>query len=106
MDIITREVGCIPCRMMFARYIPAECNHLVDGYRIGHEATVPECSWHHQGTCLTGTTPRQMKKVMGPSRRLHKKQFRDQYGNDQSLLALTNDYVRTFESKIIGGGKQ
>lgn len=105
MDIITREVGCIPCRMQFCRYMPAECNHLLKGYRIGHSAVVPECTWHHRGECLTGIDGRQMRRTFGPSRKLHKKQFRRIYGTDEQLLELTNKYVKGFEQKIIGGGK-
>lgn len=105
MDIITREVGCIPCRMEFARFIPAEANHLLNGYRIGHDACVPECEWHHRGICLTGTDSRAMRRTFGPSRKLHRKAFRKRYGTDATLLALTNEYVAAFERKIIGGGK-
>ena len=90
--------------MEFARYIPADANHLLNGYRIGHEATVPECLWHHRGECLTGTTKRQMRKTFGPSRKLNKKQFHRHYGSDKLLLKLTDDYVKAFEAKVIGGG--
>ena len=45
-----------------------------------------------------------MRRTFGPSRRLHKKAFRKEFGSDQNLLALTNDYVRAFEAKIVGGG--
>lgn len=105
MDIITREVGCIPCRMQFGRYIEAECNHLLEGYRLGHDSTVPECQWHHQGIALIGIDSRAMRHCFGPSRKLHKKAFRKRYGTDAQLLALTNEYVEAFERKIIGGGK-
>ena len=92
--------------MEFARYIPAQANHLLNGYRIGHDAVVPECAWHHMGECFTGIDRRRMKKQFGPSRKLHKKQFRKRYGSDKHLLALTNEYVMKFEQSIIGGGKQ
>ena len=106
MDIITREVGCIPCRHQFARYCPAECNHLLNGYRIGHAATVPECTWHHRGECLIGINAWTMRKTFGPSRKLHRKAFHKRYGSDEELLELTNDYVRAFEICTIGGGNK
>jgi len=103
-DIITREVGCVPCRMLFCRYMPADANHLLNGYRIGHSDTVPECLWHHRGEHLVGTNARVMKKTFGPSRKLHKKQFRKIFGTDDELLAITNSYVQAFELQTIGGG--
>lgn len=106
MDIITREVGCIPCRQKFARYIPAECNHLLNGYRIGNLATVPECTWHHRGETFTGVSRAQMRETFGPSRKLHKRAYHKKFGSDSALLALTNDYVNAFEAQTIGGGKQ
>ncbi len=106
MVIITREVGCIPCRMQFGRYIEAECNHLLNGYRLGHDSSVPECQWHHRGICLTGIGARAMRKTFGPSRALHKKMFRKLYGTDANLLALTNEYVAAFEQSIVGGGNK
>ncbi len=103
-DIITREVGCICCRMKFGCYVEAQANHLLSGYRLGHEHSTPECPWHHQGICFVGTDAKAMRRAFGPSRRLHKKAFRRDFGSDQNLLALTNDYVRAFEAKIVGGG--
>lgn len=104
IEIMTREVGCIPCRMEHGKYVEAQCNHLLNGYRIGHDATVPECPWHHMGECLTGISARAMKKTFGPSRKLHKKLFAKHYGGDRTLLRWTNDYVASFEARTIGGG--
>lgn len=105
LDIITKEVGCILCRMEHGQYVPAQANHLLNGYRIGHDDVTPECPWHHMGECFTGIDARAMKKKFGPSRKLHKKQFRKHYGSDRALLQLTNEYVAAFEAKTIGGGK-
>ncbi len=104
-DIITREVGCICCRMKFARYIAAQANHLLKGYRIGHSDVTAECPWHHMGECLTGTNARAMRKAFGPSRKLHKKAFRKQFGSDAELLSLMNKYVAAFEARTIGEQK-
>lgn len=104
MDIITREVGCIPCRQQFGKFMPAECNHLLCGYRIGHAATVPECTWHHRGERMIGIDAMTMRRTFGPSRKLHKKAFRKRYGSDKMLLDATNEYVATFEATIVGGG--
>lgn len=103
-DIITREVGCICCRMKFGRYLPAQANHLLNGCRIGHSNVTPECPWHHMGECFVGTDARAMRKAFGPSRKLHKKAFAKQFGSDAELLSLTNKYVAAFEAQTIGGG--
>ncbi len=103
MDIITREVGCIPCRLYHSKYVQAECNHLLKGYRISHDATVPECTWHHRGEMLTGVTRRQMRKAFGPSRKLNRKRFAAYFGSDERLLKITNLYVKQFEDDTIGG---
>ncbi len=105
MDIITREVGCIPCRMEHGKYVQAQANHLLDGqggYRIGHDAVVPECPWHHMGETLIGIDARTMRKTFGPSRKLNKKQFARHYGGDRVLLRWTNDYVASFEASTVG----
>lgn len=107
MDIITREIGCIPCRLWHGRFVQAECNHLLNGnggYRLGHGDTVPECTWHHRGECLIGIDARAMRRTFGPSRKLHKRKFRESFGSDQLLLQITNEYVRQFEAQTIGGG--
>lgn len=104
-EIITREVGCICCRMRFGKYVPAQANHLLNGYRIGHDDVTPECAWHHMGETMIGVDARTMRKQFGPSRKLNKKAFRKQFGSDEWLLWITNEHVRQFESNIIGGGK-
>ncbi len=103
-DIITREVGCIPCRLKHGHFRPAETNHLLKGYRIGHDATVPECPWHHRGIPDEGIDSRAMLATFGPSRALHGKAFREEFGDDEYLLTVTNTYVSEFERNTIGGG--
>ena len=103
MDIITREVGCIPCRLYHGKYMPAECNHLLKGYRIGHDASVPECTWHHRGEWLTGVTRQRMRKAFGPSRKHNKKAFARFFGSDERLLEITNLYIKQFEDDTVGG---
>jgi len=105
MEIITREVGCICCRVKFGHYVEAQANHLLNGYRLGHDYVTPECVWHHTGETPPGIDRASMRRTFGPSRKLHKKAFRKEFGSDQSLLALTNEYVAAFEASVIGGGK-
>jgi len=92
--------------MKFGKYMPAQANHLLCGNRIGHSDVTPECPWHHMGERLIGTTPRQMRNTFGPSRKLHKKAFRKQFGSDAELLSLTDRYVAAFETSINPLSKQ
>ena len=103
MDIITKEVGCVCCRIYIGQHVPAQANHLLHGYRIGHDAVVPECPWHHMGECLTGIDARTMRKTFGPSRRLHKKAFAQRICGERELLKVTNELVAHFEASVIGG---
>lgn len=104
MDIITREIGCVPCRIKHGEYRPAECNHLLSGsggYRKGHEFTVPECEWHHRGLPISGVTEDTMFRLLGPSRALHKKQFLEAFGSDDRLLEITEKQIDAFEAKMV-----
>ena len=101
-DIITREIGCICCRIEHGIFVAAQANHLLNGYRRGHDDTTPECPWHHVGECLVGVSKQRMRRIFGPSRKLHKKMFRKIYGSDDALLFKTNLLVEQFEQKIVG----
>jgi len=103
-DIITREVGCICCRIRHGVFVEAQANHLLMGYRLGHDETTPECPWHHMGECLTGVSKQRMRSAFGPSRKLHKKSFHKTFGSDKYLLEQTNNYVAKFEQTIVGKG--
>ena len=102
MDIITREVGCICCRITNGVFVQAQANHLLAGYRRGHDDVTPECPWHHTGECLVGVSKQRMRRCFGPSRKLHKKTFHKVYGSDDDLLVKTNLLVEHFEQKIVG----
>ena len=44
-----QDIGCIACRYDGHNGVPADIHHLLNGYRIGHSATIPLCPWHHSG---------------------------------------------------------
>ena len=101
-DIITREVGCICCRIQLGVFVEAQANHLLKGYRLGHDDVTPECPWHHVGECLIGVSKQRMRRCFGPSRKLHKKSFHSFYGSDKQLLEQTNKCVADFENSVVG----
>jgi hypothetical protein len=101
-QIIASEVGCVCCRTE-GHFRPAEVNHLLNGYRIGHAATVPECEWHHRGIFPAPfTSAKAAELVLGPSRARNKRAFHRRYGTDKELLSLTNVLVDRFEATTVG----
>jgi hypothetical protein len=69
-----------------------EAHHLTDkGYRShsgGHMATIPLCSWHHDGRLAYPLSSREMRALHGPSMKLQKKDFVATYGSERDLLAI------------------
>ena len=94
-ELIKRAIGCIPCLLEGFGYRVPEINHLLEGgpggYRIGDEATVGECVWHHRGL-PDPYQPDQAIELWGPSRRGQHKDFDLRYGGDEVLLAV-QDYA-------------
>lgn len=86
------SLGCVACiRGKVACSLAVEVNHLLDGgVRIGHHATVPLCSWHHRGVAFEGIDKNRMAKLFGPSFYHDAREFRDAYGDDNTLLVFTD----------------
>ena len=82
MGILKMDVGCIACRLDGRGYEPPDIHHLLNGYRIGHSATIPLCRRHHDA-------------VKSP-------EFKKAYGSDHELLEMTNAFVEQVEASIIG----
>lgn len=66
------------------------------GQRLGHDATVCLCGWHHQGRTPDGHDPRTAATAFGPSWELEPNAFREHYGDGDSLLTAQNAILRTF----------
>lgn len=117
--LLLSEIGCIPCilegelRGENRRATPPDVNHILNGYRMGHEYTVPECPWHHRGltkTILDRTrdqererrlTVTEMEHVFGPSRKFHKMAFNERYGPDDHLLLRTAREIGKLEAATV-----
>jgi hypothetical protein len=86
-------MGCIACRKQgFQR--PAEIHHLVEGYRLGHDATIPLCEWHHRGVPpMMSMTKAHARKLLGPSLEESKRQFVAEYGSEKELLDEVNEWL-------------
>ena len=99
--IAMRALGCIACRInresgrasaaLTRRNL--EIHHLLSGgRRIGHEATVCLCHFHHQGKRLPyvqyGYSAQ--AEVFGPSLAREPRRFHEMYGTDAELLDRQN----------------
>lgn len=89
------DLGCIACILNGFDYkTVAEIHHYLRGNkRIGHDATVPLCTWHHQGVSTEGAAPASLYAYLGPSFHKHTREFRHRYGDDAVLLARVNSMI-------------
>lgn len=97
---VMRELGCIACRAnhapMWRCSMNVEMHHLLSGgRRIGHEATIALCHWHHQAKRFPSTTSGYSQQAMlyGPSLEREPRRFHEMYGSDESLLATQNELI-------------
>lgn len=96
-----KELGCVACWKAGKPNVPAEIHHLNLGgkagqKRRGDEFTIPLCPWHHQGN------PGELRAenaylLIGPSLKLHSREFRSEFGSDDELLAKVNDLIRLYD---------
>ncbi len=78
------ELGCIACDLRGLDYAAPDIHHLLSGgKRRGHQFTIPLCPAHHRGVWHS-------PELHGPSLAKTPKRFRQEFGSDESLLALTN----------------
>lgn len=88
-----QDMGCIACRQL-GHYRQVDVSHLLSGgRRRGHDATIGECPWHHRGVPPDGMSTGQAEQALGPSRARSPRRYRERFGTDDELLAMTNDYL-------------
>jgi hypothetical protein len=86
---------CVACWKRGMVTIGCDAHHLLSGgLRIGHEATVALCAWHHRAVPFDGETPPRMRMLYGPSLMDGSKTFRAAYGTDEELLQLQEQMLR------------
>ena len=104
-DALT-QMGCVACRKLGLWRIP-EIHHIVDGYRLGHEHTLPLCPWHHRGVPNDLDQYKSVTvKKLGPNLRDEKKRFIQEFGSEKELLQEVNRWLeRNTESGMaVGSG--
>jgi hypothetical protein len=89
-----QALGCIACRYLGVTGRKGEVHHLKSGNkRIGHQATILLCKWHHQGHTALGK--KIAEEEYGPSLAYGSKPFHERFGSDEFLLDKTNELLRT-----------
>jgi hypothetical protein len=96
-----RQIGCLAClknreigrasATLVQRRL--EIHHLLSGgRRIGHEATICLCHFHHQGKFLpyVDYSYTAQAAAFGPSLEREPRHFHELYGTDDELLARQN----------------
>jgi hypothetical protein len=83
-----QKIGCIACTR-FGYHQDADIHHLLCGsHRIGNEATIPLCEWHHRGIWQTRfKTKARAQTLLGPSLAESSRAFHERFGSDVELLA-------------------
>lgn len=102
-----RRIGCIAClknqevgrasATLVLRRL--EIHHLLSGgRRIGHEATICLCHYHHQAKFLPYVDYgyKAQADAFGPSLEREPRRFHEMYGTDEELLALQNELLATW----------
>lgn len=104
-DFAIREIGCILCRLMGKRPLPAEKHHLLttglhgNGKRRGERETIGACGFHHRGQAAVGTHMARTLRAegYGPSLADEPRKFRERFGTDDELLALQDNLIEAWE---------
>lgn len=99
------SIGCLCCRRR-GWFAACQIHHLNLGQhagqkRLGDEATVGLCPYHHQGQLDPLTSPEALR-LLGPSLALEPVKFRKVFGDDQSLLAEQNRLIAEAEANVVG----
>jgi hypothetical protein len=70
-------------------------HHLLSGgRRIGHQATIGLCCWHHMAQPFFGYSHEEMRDEYGPSLAEGSKPFHAVFGSDEVLLRMQNEFLR------------
>lgn len=83
------DLGCLPCRLTGIVEQPCQIQHvLCGGRRVSHKHSYGSCPWHHVGEPLQGLTTQETYRMLGPSFKLHKKEFVERFGTEEELIEM------------------
>ena len=99
MGTLKEHVPCIACLITALGMRLPTIHHLTSGFRRrGHQYTVPLCVWHHQGDS-EGYGRQKIMGMLGPSFAHGRRHFEETYGNDDTLLAVTNLILASYRKE-------
>ena len=92
MFYVMQRIGCLCCRRRGYAGIPCDAHHPnIGGHagnkRRGDDVVVGICPWHHRGVPRGGFTKAGMRLLFGPSLALEPAKFREEFGDDDFLIA-------------------
>ncbi len=105
--VALREIGCLVAYMRGLGFVPAEVHHLLTtqrhgtGKRRGEQFTIALNPWSHRGVPFGGWTAEQCRKELGPSYAREPRLFREQFGDDETLLAKQNELIATWRNSFV-----
>ena len=86
-----KELGCIVCRDQGMGWRLPDIHHILHaGKRMGHDYTIPLDPWFHEGHPPEGMDERSAYEFMGPSLKLHKREFITRFGDELAVLERVN----------------
>lgn len=88
------RIGCIVTRLKFRTYTPAECHHIVEGYRLGHWWTLPLSPYYHRGVLAPGFDRCDALRLYGPSLADGSKLFEQAHGTEKYLWMLVQRLLK------------
>lgn len=110
-DVAIREVGCIATWIRFGQFAPCEKHHLLstgrhgNGKRRGEQATIGLTTYYHRGYRYSGLqekmTREEAKQYFGPSYADSPREFREVFGDDETLLAKQNELIATWRNSFV-----
>ena len=92
-EFVKLYMSCLPC--LLKRHLNVHCDyhHVVEGQkRLGEDYAYGSCLWHHKGIPLGELTRQDMIGMVGVSYALSRREFRANFGNERTLVALV-DYA-------------
>ena len=98
MNTLKMNVPCIACLLTVRMgYRLPTIHHLTSGFRRrGHTDTIPLCAYHHQGD-TEGHDKQALSGLLGPSYAHGRRTFEATYGDDDTLLAITDLILERFK---------
>lgn len=93
-----KRMGCIASRLRGLGYVAPDIHHIIGGYRMGHQYTLPLSPWHNRGDIPERCSGEaEAESIFGPSMYRAKRRFVAEFGTELELLAIVNERLEKQE---------